>query len=355
MTFTRNAFEIFLLVSKLALFLILAPSTVHGGSPPKETVDRVFLVRKAPLEQQITGLRILRYRLKIPQAPKANDTSVRLQVQGLFDRPDWNLLHGGEKIPINPNTQQFDTLLRVERSAKQLTLSAIGPRGEVSTETFDLTLPPFETIDKIIGIIPGKRWFVNVGTAASWINYTDSRIDAFDQLAVTVKASFVALVLPPFLDAGVSAYFTALPVMSTRNLNARFLGINARIGYVFPKIREPWRLSLLTGVYYTTMFASSNRFGFSHVAGPQLFPTVRRLFNNGDIGIVYAKLSPVTDGLSVLSLDNREIALGVSWTRSVKKGGPSLSMSFDLAQLLLKFGSVAINSTSYSLGVGLGL
>ena len=39
-------------------------------------------------------------------------------------------------------------------------------------------------------------------------------------------------------------------------IDARFVGVNLRVGYVLPGLTDPWRLSFLGGVYYTTMLVT---------------------------------------------------------------------------------------------------
>jgi hypothetical protein len=80
---------------------------------------------------------------------------------------------------------------------------------------------------------------------------------------------------------------------------------------------------------------------------------VRRALRKGEAVSAYFKFSPISDGFTVLSLTNREIAGGLSYQRALSNGHP-LTISADVASLTLTLSGVTISSTTFSLGAGYG-
>ena len=133
----------------------------------------------------------------------------------------------------------------------------------------------------------------------------------------------------------------------------RFVGLNARAGYVLPGVREPWRVTILGGLYYTTMFVPETNFGFVNLVGPQLFPVFRRAVKGGDSYSGYFKFSPLGKNFAV-NFSSREIAIGgaYNWNRGANG---VVSATLDIAELDAVIDGATIHSTSFTVGVGYGL
>jgi hypothetical protein len=139
---------------------------------------------------------------------------------------------------------------------------------------------------------------------------------------------------------------------------ARFIGANFRIGYAVPRIREPWRLLLMVGGYYTTMNVSPNTFGFRNLSGPQFFPVLRRAMDSGDSVSTYFKISPVSaGGVSLTNLASRELAFGITYNKNLKNGH-SIPFSIDYSNLKSSVeteegtATVPVAVTSLTFGIG---
>jgi hypothetical protein len=151
---------------------------------------------------------------------------------------------------------------------------------------------------------------------ATYISYRETNIPDLAQTALTGTVSYRKLV--GRWDFGANAYLTLVPLTKTAGSGgARFLGVNARGGYLLTP-RGRWRASLMGGVFYTTMLVSGSAFGYRNLAWRQVYPTVTRL-SGRHAWSAYVKISPLSSGLS-LSLASRELAGGAGWTRALGSG-----------------------------------
>lgn len=196
-----------------------------------------------------------------------------------------------------------------------------------------------------------RHLYTSPTIAISSIHYKEGSI-RYSAITLSGKVS-TRYALSPRWDLGGSAHLTLLPVQQTSGGNtARFLGVNARVGYSPEFPPSPWRLSILTGLYYTRMIVSNDAFGFTDMVGPQLFPVLARRFSQGDSAMIYLKLSPVTNKLSLLSLSNREMAAGFTFAHLTQQERV-ITFSLDYANMALEFTGVKVLANTISLGAGL--
>ena len=248
--------------------------------------------------------------------------------------------------------------IRVEVPLKgistQVKLVGVNLVGELSMETIGVFFPAYESTFKELASVSPQRHFPQVGLGLTSNSYASTLVSDVAQTAVTLKASWSYLLVPPRWDLGVSGYLTALALMKSRSEAATFLGLNLRMGYLLPPFRSPWRGSLYGGFYYTTMFVKDDAFGYRNIIGPQIYPSVKRLFSNGNHLAGYLKFSPVASNFQLLSLSNREIAFGFSYSWLLERGR-TLSITLDWAQLALLLDTNRVQSDSLTLGASLSL
>ncbi|MEK6705241.1 MAG: hypothetical protein AABZ06_05585 [Bdellovibrionota bacterium] len=176
----------------------------------------------------------------------------------------------------------------------------------------------------------------------------------YSGLALTFKAAYQALLLPPQWDFGINLFFTLLPLNSNiADTTVRYLGVNLRFGYVLPFVKPPWRAAILTGAYFSRMFVTGDRFGYKALLYPQLFPTLRRTINSKDSAFVYLKLVPLGPGLG-FSFSERELSLGAGFEHALANRHP-VFLSMDFSDLFTIAGSNrSIRSTTFSVSAGYG-
>ncbi|HRK01991.1 MAG TPA: hypothetical protein PLH57_04950 [Oligoflexia bacterium] len=240
-----------------------------------------------------------------------------------------------------------ETSTDAQRNAK----SGLGETGNADAVRPDSQIPRKRMVRRVF---IRRRFYTTPSIGISSIQYKETGVSNYSAIALTGKIS-TRYPIRARWDVGGSMYFTLMPLTQNPSTNsARFLGVNGRIGYAPPGIKRPWRLSLLTGFYYTRMFVSNNAFGFKDMVGPQLFPVLHRSFKNGDSGMIYGKYSPVTNNLSVLSLSNRELATGITYAY-LMKNKRALAISLDIALLAIDIDRVKTATSSITLGVGINL
>jgi hypothetical protein len=281
-------------------------------------------------------------------------------LHGKFAEGEWNLLVGTKKIGVNAEGD-FKVALPVNGPKAVVQFTVINQRGEVQKEKVEIVFEQWDLFKKEELQREGlKRFHIGPNVGFSYIAYQQTGIDNINEFVVTGKVAMAYVLFPPHWDIGANAYFNILPLSTSSPGNTiRFFGTNFRIGYALPFVKEPWRLTVMGGIYYTTTFASGN-FGFTGMGGPQLFPVLRKLFPGGKSAFVYFKFSPVTNGATaILSIANREIAGGggYSWPLANKH---LLTVTLDVASLQLSLqdptvGTISSNTTSVSLGLGYGL
>jgi hypothetical protein len=274
---------------------------------------------------------------------------------------DWRILWQDREFEVRPSGA-FSLEIPYNTDLGALELMAVGASGEVEYFFYKLSAsipvpkPVEKSSDKSSEKSPGrsglkkknKRFYISPGLGVTMISYTQTGFDPYSATVLTAKVSANYLLFPPNWDLGGTAFATALTLSHSGPVPVRFIGVNLRMGYVFPKIQEPWRIALYGGWYYSTMLASDETFGYLNVSGPQLFPTMRRTLGNGHVITGYLKFSPISQALSLMSFSNNEVALGLGYVIPTAKHNYSINV--DYARLTYSDGSTTLTSSNITLG-----
>lgn len=339
-------------------FLILGVTLLSSSLSTAQERDTPKLVRQEG-SGQITGLR-WKSTKKLPFKKRFTQNGTRLYVSviGKMSRQGWSLIWRKRKVRMTKGGV-FRLRVPIYRAKQRVNLFAIGPDGEAEQEKLVIHFPGWK--EELETEELEKSWYFVPGIGITDIKLDDSRItNTYTSKAVTVKATYRYLISPPKWDIGGTVYFTAVPFSqsdvtfgfgnNTQTANARFLGVNFRIGYKLP-LGEPWGLSILAGTYFITMMTSNDSpntttdaFGVQNVAGPQIFPVLRRSFEGGSSMHLYGKFSPVSDQLSI-SFSNREIAGGIGYSF-----GNDITATFDYSNLNITLDGTEIKVTTMTLG-----
>jgi hypothetical protein len=282
----------------------------------------------------------------------SGDIAVYVGLPGKYRNPHWTLLWGTDVITPDAHGL-FRLRVPIHDPETLVNLVAVGPRGQVQNETVSILFPGYASYVEDVRPIDLKPTHFSGGIGVTLIAFSETATPDYGSISLTGKLTYAHSLFSPHWDVAVTGFMTLLPITDNSPEVARFVGLNFRAGYAFPQIQEPWRLSLLGGVYYTTMWVTHNAFGFRNLAGPQLFPTIRRALKHGQTISGYLKYSPINDGLHVLALSNRELAGGLAFALPLGNGHP-FAVTFDAANLALSFGGVTISSTTFTLGAGYG-
>ncbi|OFZ19618.1 MAG: hypothetical protein A2X94_17405 [Bdellovibrionales bacterium GWB1_55_8] len=335
------------------LFLMLPSLTV-----PASAADKVTGIRFVKMGTQ--RIATLKWGDRVPDVRVEPSTAsqhgrVLALIEGAFLRPDWNLLVNSRRVPRSKEGK-FKFWFPLRGPVTEIEAIAVGPFGDIERERISIQTEGFEYGSRAVAPTPSgsgaKQFFFSPGLGVSVLGYRQTDLPNVDQIVLTGKMGVVHLLAPAW-DVGVSGYLTLAPLVTGSADVARFLGVNARVGYTLPFVRAPWKVAVLAGGYFTTMFVSSGAFGFKNMAGPQLFPSVRYALADGASAWLYGKFSPVSDGVASLSFKNRELAAGGGYSFK-PVNGRSLSITLDVAELALQVEEDVVSSTSFSVGIGIG-
>lgn len=311
----------------------------------EEKTNIAILLPLSDEEDRIADLKWpkVEFPIKRVTLKKTGSTEVTF-LEGEFNKSDdWALLYNKMKIKVKNRKFKFPVELSGE--ATRITLVSIGPRGELYKEDIGITRK-YLSVEARREVF--KRNYFNVGIGYSYIRYLQNSsigtfvAEDFIRTGLTFKASYLYLLEPRKWDFGANLFYTLIPLSSTssKGHKPQFLGVNVRLGYVVPSVRDPWRLSLLGGIYYTTMIVSDD-YGFTGLAGPQLFPVLRRSFDSKKSAFLYAKFSPISEGIfGFLDLKSREVALGGGFGWKLKSGH-TITATVDASLLRIRLSSVS--------------
>jgi hypothetical protein len=247
----------------------------------------------------------------------------------------------------------------------RLNLARIESTGKISYLSlyFRFKAAPHENPRKISDALPivehnrelDRRSYFSLGTGISAIRFSqsDSRFSDYRSTVWSVKGAFNYFLKPAVWDMGFSGFMNLTTLSSNGTADIRFIGANARLGYIFSSIEKPWRLALYGGWYYSTMVADDLSFGYRNLSGPQIYPTIRRVFSNGTAVSGYFKWSLITDQIGLMNIGNNEVATGLGYLFPVS--GRTFILGVDYARLRFGVAGRQIDTSSLSLGLSLAL
>ena len=273
-------------------------------------------------------------------------------LRGTFLKKEWSLMRDKKRILVSPKGE-FKFEVAVSGKLNPFELTEVGPLGEVQSEKFLIMIPTWVKFKKDALSRPPKRFYLLPSFGASYITYKETGRTpvTFNETALTLKVGLTYLLIPPYWDFGFTAFGNLVPLSSSSEHKARFIGANVRFGLAIPFIKEPWRLSALAGLSYTHMF-HTGRWGYAHVTWPQVYPVLRRAFKKGRNGYIYFKFASLGQGFKI-SMESRELATGVGFIMPLPNSHP-LSFGLDFASTNMKFkvNEIKTNSLSFSIGYG---
>jgi hypothetical protein len=330
---------------------------LHPGKPPKR-------VKQLSWNDDIHTREIEVEPEFYEEAGKRNFRGVIHLTGILREHSGWIIVKGDAKIETSEKDeiQRFFIDVPVEGNKTPLNLFLISPEGKIEEERISFNFPGWADFKKLhtVGPPPQSPLSLVPSVGLTYISYRETLVPDFTESAVTIKFT-AAYRFKPSWDVGVTPYLTLQPLSTNQSgVSARFLGANFRVGYLVPFPKEPWRLTLMAGFYYTTTFITDSAFGFKNLMGPQIFPVLRRMLSPRTSLAAYIKFSPVGSGIGISDFANREVAGGLSFTwlqRSAAKDSvvTPYIVSIDASNLTIFVEDTTITSTSMSLSVGMGL
>lgn len=287
-----------------------------------------------------------------------------VQLRGRLQRDGWGLFYGKTWL-LKASSTSREFQFRVNLTGEE-TVVLVGGAGPNRKTQRIIVRVAFKDFSKFGGAQAASRARFRLVAAIgpSYVTYqeTTGPFSAnFNTIILTAKLTARYELAPKKWDIGFNTYYSLLQLTNgytDKNVKTRFLGVNLRLGYTFPT-QGKWSFGLNTGWYYTTMFVTSDTFGFRNMAGPQLYPLLIGQLSGGKVLSFYAKYSPIIG----LGFGNREIAGGMGYSIPLKNGHPIIfnldyaNVSFDIIGQQTASGEridTAIRSSSISLSAGYG-
>jgi hypothetical protein len=345
------------------------PTKSHPSPSPKVRPASSFTatayqaeLMPIPKSVAIPGLKLNSNDMPVRFERIGSSIRVWVQIRGEFQLPQWSLIYEKDtlvQIGQTSDAAPFEISVPLRGKKTLLKLTAIGPRGELKTQQWWVIFEDYDVY--LANAKSGKSLSQGIGLTPAlgytFVRVQQSRIADFTEMALTLKLSFQRPFFFPNWDIALNAFGTAYTFQPSKaDTQARFIGANFRVGYKLPFIKDPWGLSIAAGAYYNTMIVTRDAFGYRNITGPQLFPLLKRTLGPRNTLYGYFKYSPVGNRFALTSFDNREIAAGAGWVRSLKNGHP-LTLSLDFANLK-QFSDTRVDTTTlvttWTLSLGYG-
>jgi hypothetical protein len=203
------------------------------------------------------------------------------------------------------------------------------------------------------GVKAASPFHARAGVGTTYVSYSEvlSQVNE-SQLGLTGKAGVAYVPSRLSIDASAFATLTDLLVSPSSLPGARYLGLNGRAGYRIPPRPLDLDIAIYAGWYFWTMSVSSDRYGISYLAGPQLFAQAARRLASGTPLSGYLKLAFVSAGSRLVSVGNEEVAAGISVGLSA--AALPWSVTLDVSHIQFSADGNSMSSSSVSAGVSKG-
>lgn len=328
--------------------LALSVTLGYGAEDPTP-VPRLI----GPKVPRIRGLKV-DSELTIEHRPDGESLRTFVRIRGEYPEILSSLVSGNMRAKIAEDGR-FELLIPITGALTQADILSIDAYGVTAKEQYDIEFPAWDAYrarmqakyDAERNGIPNP---LSISLGLSQISYAETQLEDYSATVMTGKVNYVRPFLAPRWNLGVGGFVTILNLKENYPAKVRFLGINARLGYSLIKNPKRWRAGIYFGAYYTTMNVKDNRFGFYDINGPQIFPVVRRVFNQGRSISFYLKFAPLVSNSSLLTFSSREIATGLEYIYNYN-GGRSHGVQLDLSSLVLKLPSQTMRLNTVSLSM----
>lgn len=246
------------------------------------------------------------------------------------------LLYKEQPLDLSPEGF-FEKEILLDSNPVTVSLKHINIKGNVQTEKVTIVVPqggaPPEAF--LAPSVPSQFDFA-AGLGVTYSVFHQLGVPVISQVSQMLKAG-ANYRLQDRWSFGANVFYTPFQYTSQpKGFSLDFLGGNVRAGYTVTQPKSRWVFTPYLGWYYNTSFSHPVGFGYQDLQGPQIFPTLTRLFENNQKASIYLKYSPILSNLSFLNADNGEFAFGGSYSFPVGKGN-SIAITLDLAYLQVLF------------------
>jgi len=242
---------------------------------------------------------------------------ITLPLKGNFTLVDGALLLRDSAIELKPETGAFSLRVALSGAVTPIMLTQVAADGTVKQEEVQIAALDWNRLMRQLRgeISPATTWNAGLGLAS--LNYTQSGSQPLSQFSLSGKLSYSRPLGFGNLDLQGNLYGTLLPLTSSVDgVYVRQIGLNLRVGRSILTIRGGYNVLLYGGGFYSSAYSADDSRGFKNLMGLQAYPAVQKRLNARQRLDVYLKVVP----LFGLSLEERELAVGASWSYLTLKG-----------------------------------
>ncbi len=271
--------------------------------------------------------------------------------QGKYAKENWTLSHDKDKVSVGKD-KTFSFEIPIREKSTNLVFTAVGPNGEKESESVNIFFPEWEKNPPPPNL--NRRHFpVWPSLGFNYLKYTQSGVDDFSQFSMRVKAQGHYFLKNVWEFYG-QASFDVFPITkSPSSSTLRELNVLARVYYKTEWFKNPWTFRPVLEYSYTSTFTSPSTFGFKDVLSPTLGFNISKAFNETSSLVLEAKVGPVQNKFSFLSLSSLHWGALLRYSASPgfihKIKGKEMGILLDYSALKLKLDDGDVNDQQVSL------
>ncbi len=178
--------------------------------------------------------------------------------------------------------------------------------------------------------IPSKRFSATLGLGVTALYYAEEPVRIhLTQVPLTIKGSLNYEFVRNMFEAHLSSYFNVVNFFKIPSTvaDARFLGVNARVDYIFP-FKSAFKMKFGLGWYVWTMLVSDNSFGVKYLTGPESMLGMSFPIGSRRMGW-YFKYAPISASTSGFGFSNYELATGLNFQLTAPRFWPPILLTLD--------------------------
>jgi len=274
------------------------------------------------------------------------DPNPRVEIKGRYKK-DGTLLVDGKAIPMQRGSNEFTLHLILRGKLTEFKITIVTSEGLIEDEKLLVSWPLFgespPVVKKIVAPTPTPKKpkveevhtkpatnTFTLGLGITSVTYTETLAQTLNEWATSLKASFDHEFENSKWDMSAQAFYSALPLSSSRSDNLVFLTGSLRSGYaIIPESSiHPLSAKFSVGLHYETTFTNQSNplksIGFGHFVGVEIAEDSR--FNVGKFDAISAGVSygPSLGTDFVPDFTMLALTLETGWVHRLR-GGHSIS------------------------------
>lgn len=320
--------------------------------------------------------------ISLEEVEKDSKKGYQVGWSGNLKTPEWTLIENQLKLVRVDRDGKFSSSIVLNKAEQEFEYTLVSPQGDVvkqaykvsCVECFDESFLSKKRADKKSESLEENNTgffrapaVVTFCLAPTSITYTQDSVEDLKQMSI--RASLSSDFFPRKLKnykVTVAGFMTPFHVSATPAGEAlNYIGLNVRAMRQWTDVSPDWVFGTGGGLYYLTTQAPTINRGYENLSGVQLYGTAERSIDSLRSMDGFLKLAVVQDGISIPSVSNREIALGIAYQWKPQDSETTSKQSWysikshrlgiDISSLSLNIDGVSASTQTLSLGYSIRL